>query len=100
MNEKNYKKRLDFQEKLLSKKTEEIESLKLENERLKLIIEEKEEVINSVSFLKDELTKNVDEIKAYKKQYESLVKELKDMKKIMNQEVFKGRWKLIRFLIK
>ena len=100
MNEKNYKKRLDFQEKLLSKKTEEIESLKLENERLKLIIEEKEEVINSVSFLKDELTKNVGEIKAYKKQYESLVKELKDMKKIMNQEVFKGRWKLIRFLIK
>ena len=34
------------------------------------------------------------------KEYGELVYELRKMKEIMNKTVYKGRWKLIRFLIK
>lgn len=93
MNEKNYKKRLDYQQKLISKKNEEIESLKLE-------IKERDEIIESVSSLKEELIKDRDEIKKYKKEYKALVDELRKMKEIINQEVYRGRWRLVKFLIK
>ena len=41
MNEKNYKKRLDFQEKMISHKSEQIKLLESQIENLKLKIEEK-----------------------------------------------------------
>ncbi len=100
MNEKNYKKRLDFQQKIVTRQSEQIESLKLEVEKLKLKCKEKDEIIKSVDLLRKELEQNVADSKKYKDEYKRLIKELKDMRKIMNQEVYKGRWKLIRFLIK
>ncbi len=100
MNEKNYKKRLEFQQGLISKKSEEIESLKLEIEKLKFELQEKDKVINSVSSLRDELSQNVADAKKYKEEYERLINELKKMKKIMNKEVFKNRWWLIKLLLK
>lgn len=100
MNEKNYKKRLDFQQKVISKKTEEIESLKLENEKLKQKIKEKDEIIASVEPMRKEMTDNTKEYHKLKEQYKTLVQELKQMKEIMNKTVFKGRWKLIKFLLR
>ena len=100
MNEKNYKKRLDFQEKIISRKNEQIEVLKLEIESLKLKLEEKDELINSVTPLRNELTENVKQVKKYKEEYKILIQDLKKMKEIINQTVYKGRWKLIKFLIK
>lgn len=100
MTENSYKKKLEFQRKLVSRQSEQIENYKLEIEKLKQEILEKDEMLNSVSYLREELEKNVDDTKKYKKQYQSLIQELKDMKKIVNQEVYRGRWRLIRFLIK
>lgn len=100
MNEKNYKKRLDFQQKIISRKSEEIDELKAENEKLKLELQEKIDLINSVEPMRKELEQNVEEIKKYKKQYKSLVQELRKMKEIMNKEVYKGRWILVKLLIR
>lgn len=100
MNEKNYKKRFDFQQKVISKKSEEIEFLKSENEKLQLRLQEKDELINSVDSLRSELTRNINDAKKYKEEYKKIIDELKKMKEIMNQEVYKGRWKLIRLLMK
>lgn len=100
MNEKNYKKRLDSQKRLISKQVEEIGSLKLEIEKLKLIIEEKDEMIKSVGSLREELIKNNDDIKKYKKEYKALIDELRKMKEVMNKTVYKGKWLLVKFLIK
>ena len=100
MSEKDYKKRLEFQKKVISKKSEEIESLKLENEKLKMKLREKDELINSVSAMREELSQNVAEVKKYKEQYKSLIEELKKMKEIVNQEVYRGRWKIVRWIIK
>lgn len=100
MNEKNYKKRLDFQQKVISKKSEEIESLKLENEKLKQKLKEKDEIIASVEPMRKEMTENTKEHKRLKNEYKSLIQELRQMKKALNKDVFKNRWWLVKLLIK
>jgi hypothetical protein len=100
MNEKGYKKRLDFQQKMIARQSKQIEDLELQIGKLKLEIEEKNKVINSVALLKEELTQNVAESKNYADRSKKLVQELKQMKKIMNKEVYKNRWWLIKLLLK
>lgn len=100
MNEKSYKKKLDFQQKMISRQSNQISSLKAHIEKLEKQIQEKDELINSVEFLRCELINNVNEIKQKKNEYQTLIEELKKMKNILNKEVYKGRWKLIRLLIK
>ena len=77
-----------------------IENLKLEIEKLRLELKEKDEIINSVASLRSELIENVNRTKEYKKQYDVLIEELKKMKEIMNTTVYKGRWRLVKLLIK
>ena len=66
MNEKKYKKRLGFQQKIIAHQSEQIDDLKLKIEKLENELKEKDEIINSVTPLRNELTKNINEIKVYK----------------------------------
>lgn len=100
MNEKKYQKRIDFQNDIITKKNKENESLKLDIAKLKLQLKEKEEIINSVNSLRNELSQDVSDVKKYKERYKELVEELREMKEVMDNTVFKGRWRLVRFLIK
>ena len=85
---------------MITRQSEQIESLKLQIEKLKLECEEKDKIINSVDPMRKELAENIKEYKRLKNEYKSSVKELRKMKEIMNVTVYKGRWKLIKFLIK
>ena len=100
MNEKNYKKRLDFQQKMISRKSQENDELKLKIERLEQELKEKDEIINSVEPMRREMTDNIKEHKRLKNEYKKLVQELKQMKEIMNVTVYKGKWRLVKWLIK
>lgn len=100
MSEKDYKKRLEFQKKMISRQSEQIDLLKSEIEKLKLQCDEKDKTINSVGSLRDELIEDIKEHKRLKNEYAKLVTELRKMKEIMNQTVYKGRWWLIRLLLK
>lgn len=100
MSEKDYKKRLEFQKKMISRQSEQIDLLKSEIEKLKLKCDEKDKTINSVDSLRNELIEDIKEHKRLKNEYAKLVAELRKMKKIMNQTVYKGRWWLIRLLLK
>ncbi len=95
MNEKKnkYEKRFQSQQKMISR-------LLKENKKLKLELIEKDKIIDSVTPLRNELTENVNEVKKNKKEFQKLILELKKMKSIVNQEVYKGRWWLIKWLIK
>lgn len=97
---KNYKRRYEFQQKTISRQTDEIEYLKSQIEKLKLQCEEKDKVINVVDSLREELTSDIAEVKKSKDEYNELVKELREMRNVINREVFKGRWRLVRLLIK
>ena len=100
MDEKRYKRRLEFQEKVIARQSDEIEELKLQIEKLKTECDLKDEIINSVGSLRTELKQHVSDVKKHKEEYVKLINELRKMKEIMNQEVYHGRWKLIRFLMK
>ena len=100
MNENKYKKKFEFQNKMISRQSEQIESLKSQIETLKLKCEEKDEIIMSVEPLRKELTESIEKHRELRNEYENLVKELRAMKKVVNETVFKGRYRLIKFLMK
>ena len=102
MNEKKhrYEKRLAFQQKIINRQSEQIVSLKNEIEKLTLECQKKDELINSVTPLRNELTENINEVKKKKKEFNKLIQELKKMRSVVNQEVYKGRWWLIKLLLK
>lgn len=100
MNEKKYEKRLEMQNKLISRQSEQIKDLELQVRKLQLEIEEKNKIINSVAPLKKELENNVAEIKKGKAEIQGLISELRKMKDIMNETCFKNRYGLVKFLIR
>jgi chromosome segregation ATPase len=107
MNEKNYEKRLNFQKEIISRKSSENQLLKQEIERLNQEIEklnqklkDKDEIIHSIEPLRREMEDNIKEHRIRKNEYKDLIEELKLMKEIYNQEVYQGRWKLVKPLIK
>lgn len=100
MNEKKYKNKIELQQKTISRQQQQIADLELQVRNLKLEIEEKNMIINSTSSLRKELSENVAKIKKHKEEYHRLIEELRKMKEILNIEVYKGKWKLVKFLIK
>lgn len=99
-NKNKYEKRLAFQQKMITRQSEQIEKLKSENERLNNKLIEKDELINAIEPMRKEMADNLKEQKRLKKEYKTLIQELKDMKKIVNKEVYRNRWWLIRWLLK
>ena len=100
MSEKKYEKKIELQQKMISRQSKQIEELESQVRNLKLEIEEKNKIINSTSSLRDEMAKNVADIEGYKMKYKELIDEVRKMKDGINQEVYKGRWWLVKLLIK
>lgn len=100
MNEKKYKNKIESQNKIISKQSERIEFQNEQIAKLKLEIEEKDNIINSVASLKNELIQNNKDISEYKEEYKKLINELRQMKEILNREVYNGRWWLVKLLIR
>ena len=90
----------DTKSRIIQKQSKDIERLKMDILKLEQTCSKKDEEINSVDSLKQELADITKELKTKRNEYENLIKELRIMKSVMDQRVFKGRWKLIRFLIK
>ena len=84
---KRYEKKIKSQQKIISIQSEQIENLNVQIAKLKLEIEEKDIIINSISHLRDELIQKTKDIDEYKENYKKLIDELKKMKEILNQEI-------------
>lgn len=95
-----YKKRIDLKDKIIERKVDEIESLKNKVSSLEIDNEKKDDIINSVDSLRVELTEVIDDLREKSKEYDCIIADLRSMRNVMNQEVFKGRWRLIRLLLK
>ena len=90
----------DTKSRIIQRQSKEIERLKMEILKLEKKCSDKDDMIDSATPLKNELKDITKELKDKRSEYENLIKELKEMKTVMNQRVFNGRWKLVRFLIK
>ena len=112
MNAKNNNdKKSDIKDRTIARQAKEIESLKTQILKLESMCREKDLIIEtnkneiakftaSVESLRTELKKNINELKQKSKEYDESLAEIKDMKMIFNQELYKGKWNLVKFLIK
>lgn len=85
---------------MIKRQSDEITSLKKKINDLNVTCEQKDELLSSVDSLQKELVNTIDDIKKKSKEYDKLIEELMSMRKIMNVEVFKGRWNIIKWLLK
>lgn len=85
---------------IIKRQVIEIKELKKLIDNLNITCEQKDEIIGSIDGLRQDLIDVITDINDKREQYDALINELIEMKKIINQEVFKGRWKIIRFLLK
>lgn len=94
------KKRSDLRSQIIVRQVDKIDSLQKQVSLLEIDNVKKDEIINSINALRDDLFETVNELRGKGEEYDRLVAELIQMRNVMNQEVFKGRWKLIRLLLK
>lgn len=90
----------DVKSKIIQKQADEIKFLEEEVANLKVMCEEKDKIINSISPLREELQSLIDEAKSKMSDYDAGVAEVKKMKKIFDEELYRGRWNLVKLLIK
>lgn len=96
VNDKKY----DLQNQIIQRKNNEIESLKSKISKLEIDCETKDELINSIESLRLELKEIVVDLDTIRNEYNTLVSDLMQMRKVFNQEVFHGRWRVIKWLMK
>ena len=85
---------------MIQKQADEIRDLKNKINTLQVESERKNELIHLVDTLTTDLQNEIEEIYNLKERYRVLINELNLMMKIFNTKIFKGRWKLIRLLMK
>lgn len=90
----------NVQSRIIERQTNEIEDLKNKVSKLEIDCKDKDEIINSIDSLRVEMNDVVESMKSKVEVYDKLIGELTEMKKIMNKEVFKGRWYLVRLLLR
>ncbi|MBQ8206416.1 MAG: hypothetical protein IJZ77_03055 [Bacilli bacterium] len=100
MNKRRKNRKSDYKSKVIFRQIEEIDRLKKCISELQISCDEKDTIINSIEFIRQDFLNLVDELKKKKDEYEKHIEELIEMKNSFNQIVFKGKWSLIRLLIK
>lgn len=94
------KKKPDVKNRMILNQIDKIDKLQKTISELEISCEEKDKVIESVNALRDDLFTTINQLKKKSDEYDVLIADLMEMRKVMNQTVFKGRWKLIRLLLK
>lgn len=100
MSERRLRKKYEAQIKINERQNEEIGKLSGRVSELIMECEKKDQVISSVMELRDDLDDTVKELVEKREEYLKMLAEIKEMRKVLDQTVFKGRWKLIRWLMR
>lgn len=85
---------------IIQHQADEIKSLKAQIDKLNIGCKEKDELINSVEHFQQEFTQILEELRDKKQEYEKILKEIKAMRDALNREVFKGKWSIVKWLIR
>lgn len=96
----NLKKRCKYQEKIINKQTAEIENLKNKINKLQIAEKNKSDLFNCIDNIQNEMNITIDDMKKRKEEYENLILEIEDMKTAINKIIFKGKWWIVKLLIK
>lgn len=97
---KRKSKRSNYQSRIISKQIEEINKLKDTITCLEIDRDKKKDLIKTIETIRYEFIKELEEIKSLKEKLKELIEEVLLMRNTINQIVYKGKWNLIRLLIK
>lgn len=95
-----YEKKYETQKKIVLRQLDEIEKLKSSISELEIDSEKRTELIDSITDIRTELYEVIDDLSERQKEYTRLIEDLRQMKVVMNQTVFKGKWRLIKLLLR
>jgi hypothetical protein len=95
-----YEKKYETQKKIVLRQLDEIEKLKSSISELEIDSEKRTELIDSITDIRTELYEVIDDLSERRKEYTRLIEDLRQMKVVMNQTVFKGKWRLIKLLLR
>ena len=95
-----YEKKYETQKKIVLRQLDEIEKLKSSISQLEIDSEKRTELIDSITDIRTELYEVIDDLSERRKEYTRLIEDLRQMKVVMNQTVFKGKWRLIKLLLR
>mgnify|MGYP004462745657 FL=1 len=95
-----YEKKYETQKKIVLRQLDEIEKLKSSISELEIDSEKRTELIDSITDIRTELYEVIDDLSEKREEYTRLIEDLRQMKMVMNQTVFKGKWRLIKLLLR
>ena len=95
-----YEKKYETQKKIVLRQLDEIEKLKSSIFELEIDSEKRTELIDSITDIRTELYEVIDDLIERTEEYTRLIEDLRQKKKVMNQTVFKGKWRLIKLLLR
>jgi flagellar biosynthesis/type III secretory pathway chaperone len=95
-----YEKKYETQKKIVLRQLDEIEKLKSSIFELEIDSEKRTELIDSITDIRTELYEVIDDLSERREEYTRLIEDLRQMKMVMNQTVFKGKWRLIKLLLR
>lgn len=95
-----YEKKYETQKKIVLRQLDEIEKLKSSIFELEIDSEKRTELIDSITDIRTELYEVIDDLSERREEYTRLIEDLGQMKMVMNQTVFKGKWRLIKLLLR
>lgn len=95
-----YEKKYETQKKIVLRQLDEIEKLKASISELEIDSEKRTELIDSITDIRTELYEVIDDLSERREEYTRLIEDLRQMKMVMNQTVFKGKWRLIKLLLR
>ena len=96
----NMRKKDEMQSRIIKRQKEEINRLKDEIASLKYECQAKDEMLEYFDDARHDIKSVIDGMSESRDGYVEAVKELREMKRVINQEVFNGRWWLIKLIIK
>ena len=95
-----YEKKYETQKNIVLRQLDEIEKLKSSISELEIDSEKRTELIDSITDIRTELYEVIDDLSERREEYTRLIEDLRQMKMVMNQTVFKGKWRLIKLLLR
>lgn len=95
-----YEKKYETQKKIVLRQLDEIEKLESSISELEIDSEKRTELIDSITDIRTELYEVIDDLSERREEYTRLIQDLRQMKMVVNQTVFKGKWRLIKLLLR
>lgn len=95
-----YEKKYETQKKIVLRQLDEIEKLKSSISELEIDSEKRTELIDSITDIRTELYEVIDDLSERREEYTRLIEDLRQMKMVMNQTIFRGKWRLIKLLLR